>query len=57
MMDLEEKNNQFKAKINKKTLLHIEIANKYQSLHVGCNNYGEVKSELYKEVFKSHSEV
>ena len=57
MMDLEEKNNQFKAKINKKTLLHIEIANKYQSLHVGCNNYGEVKSELYKEVFKSHEEV
>jgi hypothetical protein len=57
IMDLEDKLNQFKAKNNKKILLHIEIANKYQSLHIGCNNYGETKSELYKEVFKSHEEV
>ena len=52
-----DKYNKYKASINKKIQLPIEIANKYQSLHVGCNHYGEVDSQLYKEVKKSHEEV
>ena len=35
----------------------IEFANKYQSLHIGCNNYEEVKSPSFKQVFRSHDEV
>ena len=54
--DLEDKNNEFKAFNNIKKPI-IEIANKYQSLHIGINNYQQVKSNLFKEVYKSHEEV
>ena len=37
--DLEYEYKKFKASINKKIDPLIEIANKYQSLHIGCNNY------------------
>ena len=42
--DLEYEYKKFKASINKKIDPLIEIANKYQSLHIGCNNYAQVNS-------------
>ncbi len=29
----------------------IEIANKYQSLHIGCNNYQQAKTNSFREVY------
>jgi hypothetical protein len=55
--DLEKESTKFKASINKKIDPITEIANWYQSLHIGCNNYDKVKSESFKQVFKSHEEA
>ena len=39
VQDIKKEHKTFKASIIKKNLPSIEIANKYQSLHIGCNNY------------------
>jgi hypothetical protein len=39
--DLKEKLSIFKGQIGKNFSPYIEIANKYQSLHIGCNHYIE----------------
>jgi hypothetical protein len=39
--------NEFKTRSGKNILHSIDVANNYQSLHIGCNHYEEINDEKF----------